>query len=68
MNDPGIDEPISDATKDLEHNPYEHQQKQEEQEEENFLDPSRWWFGEHRGGLSHGGSVADCRQPPQHVL
>ncbi|GME65430.1 potassium channel [Neofusicoccum parvum] len=44
MNDPGIDEPISNATQDLEQTPYNSVQKEEEEEEQDFLDPSRWWF------------------------
>ncbi|KAF2104383.1 potassium channel [Rhizodiscina lignyota] len=50
MNDPGLDSPVNEAAKDLEHNPYQHLQEEEEAEEENFLDPrygliiDRWWF------------------------
>ncbi|KAF1992331.1 voltage-gated potassium channel [Aulographum hederae CBS 113979] len=44
MNDPGVDAPISDAAKDMEHDPYTHEEQQEEEEERDFLDPSRWWF------------------------
>lgn len=39
MNDPGVDEPISNAAQDLEHNPYNSVQKEEEEEEQDFLDP-----------------------------
>jgi potassium channel subfamily K, other eukaryote len=39
MNDPGIDKPVEDAAEDLEKNPYEKEQKLEEQEEMDFLDP-----------------------------
>lgn len=39
MNDPGVDEPISNAAQDLEQNPYNSVEKQEEQEEQDFLDP-----------------------------
>ncbi|KAL1634537.1 hypothetical protein SLS56_002230 [Neofusicoccum ribis] len=39
MNDPGIDEPISNATQDLEQTPYNSVQKEEEEEEQDFLDP-----------------------------
>ncbi|OJD37454.1 potassium channel [Diplodia corticola] len=44
MNDPGVDEPISNAAQDLEQDPYEGTEKQREEEEQDFLDPSRWWF------------------------
>jgi potassium channel subfamily K, other eukaryote len=39
MNDPGLDEPMKEAAEDLERDPYEHDQNQEEEEEQNFLDP-----------------------------
>ncbi|KAF4628957.1 hypothetical protein G7Y89_g9192 [Cudoniella acicularis] len=43
MNDPGLDEPISNGAKDV-----ENQQKDErdaaEEDERAFLEPSRWWF------------------------
>ncbi|OCL04822.1 voltage-gated potassium channel [Glonium stellatum] len=44
MNDPGVDGPIQEAAEDIERNPYEEAQKQEEKEEQDFLDPGRWWF------------------------
>ncbi|KAL1648335.1 hypothetical protein SLS58_002088 [Diplodia intermedia] len=44
MNDPGVDEPISNAAQDLEQNPYDSAEKKREEEEQDFLDPSRWWF------------------------
>ncbi|KAF1810942.1 voltage-gated potassium channel [Eremomyces bilateralis CBS 781.70] len=44
MNDPGVDEPISNAADNLEDDPYIAEQKQKEKEEQDFLDPSRWWF------------------------
>jgi len=40
MNDPGLHEPMNDATKDLEHNPYKEGEEHEEEEEQDFLDPS----------------------------
>ncbi|KAF2435616.1 voltage-gated potassium channel [Tothia fuscella] len=43
MNDP-IDEPIHNAANDLDENAYEHNEELEVEEEQNFLDPSRWWF------------------------
>ncbi|KAJ9660957.1 hypothetical protein H2201_006685 [Coniosporium apollinis] len=43
MTEPAPTEAVEDAAQDVEHNPYEHQQKQEE-EEQDFLDPSRWWL------------------------
>jgi len=39
MNDPGVDGPIQEAAEDIERNPYEEVQKQEEEEEQDFLDP-----------------------------
>ena len=39
MNDPGLDDPVEEAAKDVEQSPLEHEQSQEEEEEENFLDP-----------------------------
>lgn len=39
MNDPGVDEPISNAAQDLEQNPYNSAEKEEEEEEQDFLDP-----------------------------
>ncbi len=43
MNDPGLDEPISEESKDLE-NQRKDEHDEREKEEESFLDPSRWWF------------------------
>jgi potassium channel subfamily K, other eukaryote len=39
MNDPGLDRPMKKAAEDLESDPYEHDQKQEEEDEQNFLNP-----------------------------
>jgi potassium channel subfamily K, other eukaryote len=44
MNDPGVDKPIDEAARDIEKDPYEDQQQKEEEDEDNFLGPSRWWF------------------------
>ncbi|KAK7551653.1 potassium channel-like protein [Phyllosticta paracitricarpa] len=44
MNDPGVDRPINDAAEDLENNAYESIREQVAEEEQDFLDPSRWWF------------------------
>ena len=44
MNDPGLDEPAQEAAQHVEANPYEEDRKQAEKEEQDFLDPSRWWF------------------------
>lgn len=41
MNDPGLDAPISNAGKKVEH---DEGGMTEEQEELSFLAPSRWWF------------------------
>jgi len=43
MNDPGVDEYIDEAARDLEHDPYEREEKREEAEEEDFLDPRHVW-------------------------
>ena len=40
MNDPGMDKPLEDVAQDLEQNPYEQQEKLEEEEEQDFLDPT----------------------------
>jgi len=40
MNDPGLHESINDAGQDIEHNPYKQEGEQEEDEEQDFLDPS----------------------------
>jgi potassium channel subfamily K len=42
--DPGLDEPAQAAADDVERNVYEADYKQAEEEEQDFLDPSRWWF------------------------
>jgi potassium channel subfamily K len=39
MNDPGVDEPVRDAAEDLDRNPYLHEEKLEEEEEQDYLDP-----------------------------
>ena len=39
MNDPGVGGPIQEAAQDIERNPYEEVRKQEEEEEQDFLDP-----------------------------
>ena len=39
MNDPGVDQPVSQVADDLEGNPYEKEEKLEKEEEEDFLDP-----------------------------
>ncbi|KAJ4325618.1 hypothetical protein N0V94_000573 [Neodidymelliopsis sp. IMI 364377] len=45
MNDPGLDKSASQAAEDVEaNNTYDHDRKQAEEEEQEFLDPSRWWF------------------------
>ncbi|KAL1612713.1 hypothetical protein SLS60_000942 [Paraconiothyrium brasiliense] len=44
MNDPGLDEPAQQAAEDVEENVYEADQEKAEAEEQDFLDPSRWWF------------------------
>jgi hypothetical protein len=38
MNDP-LDDPIDEVAKDLDDNPYKHEEELEVEEEENFLDP-----------------------------
>ncbi|KAE8453217.1 hypothetical protein EG329_011284 [Mollisiaceae sp. DMI_Dod_QoI] len=43
MNDPGLDEPISNDAKDVENQAQDEQGEREEDEQE-FLAPSRWWF------------------------
>lgn len=40
MNDPGVDGTLQEAADDLERDPYEADEKQEEEEEEAFLDPT----------------------------
>ncbi|KAJ4293134.1 hypothetical protein N0V90_008416 [Kalmusia sp. IMI 367209] len=44
MNDPGLDKPAEQAAEDVERNVYEADKEKAEAEEEDFLDPSRWWF------------------------
>lgn len=44
MNDPGVEEPIKQAAEDVEKDPYEREEELEQEEEEDFMDPSRWWF------------------------
>ncbi|KAF2440773.1 potassium channel-like protein [Karstenula rhodostoma CBS 690.94] len=44
MNDPGLDEPAQQAAEDVEENVYEADREKAEAEEQDFLDPSRWWF------------------------
>lgn len=39
MNDPGLDRPMKKAAENVDCDPYEHDQAQEEEEEQNFLDP-----------------------------
>jgi hypothetical protein len=39
MNDAGLEKPMKKAAEKLEGGPYEHDQRQEEEEERNFLDP-----------------------------
>ncbi|KAH9214090.1 hypothetical protein DL95DRAFT_366023 [Leptodontidium sp. 2 PMI_412] len=43
MNDPGLDEPISNDAKDVENQKSEARDEKEEDEQE-FLAPSRWWL------------------------
>ncbi|KAG4438859.1 hypothetical protein IFR05_005648 [Cadophora sp. M221] len=43
MNDPGLDEPISNDAKDVENQKGEARDEKEEDEQE-FLAPSRWWL------------------------
>ncbi|KAK5000171.1 hypothetical protein LTR66_000944 [Elasticomyces elasticus] len=44
MNDPGTDEPIREAARDVEAEQSKDQARVEREEEQEFLDPSRWWF------------------------
>ncbi|KIW07875.1 uncharacterized protein PV09_01788 [Verruconis gallopava] len=44
MNDPGTDEPLREVAEEMEENQYEGEDKEEQDAEEDFLDPSRWWF------------------------
>jgi potassium channel subfamily K len=43
MNDPGLDQPISEDAKDIEDQKID-EKEQRDEEEEAFLEPSRWWF------------------------
>ncbi|KUJ12293.1 voltage-gated potassium channel [Mollisia scopiformis] len=43
MNDPGLDEPISNDAKDVE-NQVEDERDEKIEDEQEFLAPSRWWF------------------------
>jgi len=43
MNDPGLDEPISNDAKDVE-NQKEDEKDAKHEDEQAFLEPSRWWF------------------------
>ncbi|KAF2659307.1 potassium channel-like protein [Lophiostoma macrostomum CBS 122681] len=42
--DPGLDQPAQAAADDVERDVYEADYKQAEEEEQDFLDPSLWWF------------------------
>jgi potassium channel subfamily K, other eukaryote len=42
--DPGLDEPAQEAAHEVEHELYDQDRNQAEREEQDFLDPSRWWF------------------------
>ncbi|MCJ1393861.1 Potassium channel [Xylographa bjoerkii] len=42
MNDPGLDKPISDDAKNLERQ--EEEEEDEMQDDQTYMDPSRWWF------------------------
>ncbi|KAF2691837.1 voltage-gated potassium channel [Lentithecium fluviatile CBS 122367] len=44
MNDPGLDQPAQQAAQDVEKNTGEQEMDEAECEEQDFLDPSRWWF------------------------
>ena len=46
MNDPGLDDPIVNAGQEVEgkYDPDDDPQDVEEEDEENYLLPSRWWF------------------------
>ncbi|KAL8759648.1 MAG: hypothetical protein Q9199_000609 [Rusavskia elegans] len=43
MNDPGLDEPIQETSKDVEQDRKDELDFQKE-DEQAFLNPSRWWF------------------------
>jgi len=40
MNDPGLHDNVNDVTKNFEHDPYKEGEEHEEEEEQDFLDPS----------------------------
>lgn len=42
--DPGLDESAFEAAQHVEEDQNQEEQKQAEAEEQDFLDPSRWWF------------------------
>ncbi|CZT45840.1 related to potassium channel [Rhynchosporium secalis] len=48
MNDPGLNEPISDGAKDVENRTGDDGEREgdviEEEDEQDFLEPSRWWL------------------------
>lgn len=46
MNDPGLDDPIVNAGQEVEGkiDPDDDPQDVEEEDEENYLLPNRWWF------------------------
>ena len=46
MNDAGLEEPISTAGQQVEnkYSPSGDYQPKEDEEEKNYLSPSRWWF------------------------
>ncbi|KAI9751887.1 MAG: hypothetical protein M4579_005844 [Chaenotheca gracillima] len=43
MNDPGLDGPIKDSARDIEE-PENYEHEGEEEAEDDYLAPSRWWF------------------------
>lgn len=43
MNDPGLDEPISNDAEDIE-NRYQDGEQDAEDDQDTYLQPSRWWF------------------------
>ena len=42
--DPGMADPIKETSHDVEANPSDRDEEREEEEAEEFMDPSRWWF------------------------
>ncbi|MCJ1407420.1 Potassium channel [Ptychographa xylographoides] len=45
MNDPGLDKPISSGAKKVEKGKeYDSEQDDDLEEDQTFMDPSRWWF------------------------